>query len=274
MVFFGKYAKKAKRRVTYARKRRTAVGRKRSSVSVGVKKYIKRTIHSQIENKSIQVNGGNSFGSVLESPDFNAYPMCPQSGYWGISQGVAQGNRIGNKIKTRTAYLNYVLRPVAYNAITNPNPVPCEVQLMLGYVKNTPSFPPAGVDITQLFQSGSSVTAPVGSLRDIISVINTDYWVIKKRWTHKIGYSSATGTGSVAGSQYFNNNDFKLNVVKRINITKMMPATFIFNDAGISAISKNLYFMYYAVSADGSILAAQYLPANIEFWLDYHFEDA
>jgi len=257
------------------RKRSARKPRKRvTMVSAAVKKYVKRTIHTNIENKCVQINGGNSFGNVLESPDFNAFPMCPQSGYWGISQGVLQGNRISNQIKTRRAYLSYVLRPVAYNAITNPNPIPCEVQLMLGYVKNTPSFPPAAVDITQLFQSGSSVAAPVGSLRDIISVINKDFWVIKKRWTHKIGYASATGTGALASAQFHANNDFKYNVVKRIDITKMMPATFIFNDAGISAISKNLYFMYYAVSADGSILGAQFLPANIEFWLDYHFEDA
>jgi len=247
---------------------------KPKTVSYAVKKYVKRTIHAQIENKSVQINGGETFGSVNQSPDFNAFPMCPQSGYWGITQGVGSGNRIGNQIKTRRAYLSYVLRPAPYNGTTNPNPVPCEVQLMLGYVKNTPSFPPAAVDVTQIFQSGSSVTAPVGSLRDIISVINTDFWVIKKRWTHKIGYATATGTGSQAGPQFFSNNDFKLNVVKRIDITRMLPVNFTFNDNAISAISKNLYFMYYAVSASGDILAAPYAPAAIEFWLDYHFEDA
>jgi len=255
-------------------RKKRVYGKRKSSVSQAVKKYVKRTIHTQIENKSVQINGGVSFGNVNESPDFNAYPMCPLSGYWGIAQGIAQGNRIGNQIKTRQAYLSYVLRPNAYEVSTNANPRPQEVQLMLGYVKNTPSFAPASLDIQQLFQSGSSATAPVGSLRDIISVINTDYWVIKKRWTHKIGYASATGTGGVAAAQFNTNNDFKLNVVKRINITKMLPALFQFNDNSITPTSKNLFFMFYSVASTGAVMSNVELPVNIEFWLDYHFEDA
>lgn len=263
-----KMRKPYRKRVVRKPKRRVA------TVSQAVKKYVKRTIHTQIENKSIQINGGLSFGNVNESPDFNAYPMAPLSGYWGITQGVSQGNRISNQITTRKAYLSYVLRPNAYEVSTNPNPRPCEVQLMLGYVKNTPSFAPASLDIQQLFQSGSSAIAPVGTLRDIISVINTDYWTIKKRWTHKVGYASATGTGGVAAAQYNANNDFKLNVVKRIDITKMLPAKYQFNDNSISPTSKNLFFMFYAVSSTGAAYGATELPVNIEFWLDYHFEDA
>ena len=258
----------------HLRKRVARKRTKKPTVSLAVRKYVKRTIHTQIENKSIQINGGLSFGNVNESPDFNAYPMAPLSGYWGITQGVAQGNRISNQITTRKAYLSYVLRPNAYEVSTNANPRPCEVQLMLGYVKNTPSFAPASLDIQQLFQAGSSATAPVGTLRDIISVINTDYWTIKKRWTHKVGYASATGTGGVAAAQYNSNNDFKLNVVKRIDITKMLPAKYQFNDNSISPTSKNLFFMFYAVSSTGAAYSATDLPVNIEFWLDYHFEDA
>lgn len=266
------YRKKNYRKRMPMRKKR-AVG-KRSSVSVGVKKYVQRAIHTQIENKSVQINGGYSFGNVNESPDLGAYPMAPLSGFWGITQGVAQGNRVGNQIRTRKVYLNYVLRPTIYSATSNPFPQPVEVQLMLGYVKNTPSFAPAGLDVQQLFQSGSSAVAPVGSLRDIISVINTDYWVIKKRWTHKIGYSAATGTGSNPNNQYFQNNDFKLNAVKRVDITKMLPALIQFNDNAISPTTKNLFFMQNAVTSDGGINDATRLPANIEFWIDFHFEDA
>lgn len=247
---------------------------KRPRVSLAIKKYVKRSLHTQIENKCVQINGGLSFGNVLESPDFNAYPMCPLSGYWSILQGVGSGARVGNQIRTRKCYLSYVLRPNQYDVTFNAAQVPSEVQLMLGYVKNTPCFAPSPADIAQLFQSGSSVTAPVGSLRDIISVINTDYWVIKKRWTHKIGYAINSGTGGVAGAQYFSNNDFKLNVVKKIDVTKMIPQLFQFNDGSITPTSKNLFFMFYAVAASGEVISNVKLPCNIEFWIDYHYEDA
>lgn len=257
-----------------ARSKRRVVGGKRPSVSAGVKKYVKSQIHSTIENKCVQVNFGNSFGNVNESPDFNAYPMCPLATYWTINQGVGQGNRVGNIIKTRKVYLNYVLRPLPYSATTNPQPNPCEVQLMLGYVKNTPCFTPVGGDISFLFQSGSASTAPIGSLRDLVSVINDDYWVIKKRWTHKVGYAASEGTGANPGNQFQANNDFKLNYVKRLDITKHIPKTHVFNDGSATTNTRNLFLMYYAVAADGGTYGSNGLVANIEFWIDFHYEDA
>lgn len=243
-------------------------------VSAAVKSYVKRTIHNNIENKCVQISGGNSFGNINESVEMNAFPMCPLSGFWSIQQGVTQGTRISNQIKTRKVYLNYVLRPTQYDASFNQAPQPTIVQMYLGYVKNTPCFAPAAPDVAQLFQSGAFTTGPVGTLRDTIAVINTDYWVIKKRWTHKIGYAINDGLGAQAAAQYAANNDFKLNVIKRIDITKMVPATYQFNDSSISPTSKNLFFMYTAVATNGASFNATTLPTNIEFWVDYHFEDA
>lgn len=254
--------------------RKRAAGKRKSSVSVGVKKYVNRMIHTNIENKCIQVQQSYGFGTYLESQDFNAFPMCPQTGYWGLGQAAGQGARLGNTIKPRRVILSYVLRPLPYDVNTNPNPVPIEVQLLLGYVKNTPSYVPIGGDVAQLFQSGSSTQAPFSNLRDIIAPINKDYWTIKKRWTHKIGYAAVTGTGGTAGSQYNQNNDFKMNAKRTIDITKMIPSTLKFNDATLGTSSKNLYFMFYAVAATGATVGANFLMASIDYWLDFEFEDA
>jgi len=233
-------------------RKRKPLRKKKPMVSEAVKSYVKQAVHTNIENKCFQVNPGQiSFGNVLESPDFNAYPCAPLSGYWFISQGTGQGNRIGNIVKTRKCYLSYVLRPNPYNASTNPTPQPVEVRLMLGYVKNTPTFAPISGDINQLFNLGSTTTAPVGTLKDLISVYNTDYWTIKKSWTHKIGYANNAGTGALAGSQTFANNDFKLNVVQRLDITNHMQKTCVFNDSSATTNTKNLFFMFYAVATNG-----------------------
>jgi len=246
----------------------------RSSVTLAVKRYVKRSIHSQIENKSVQINASTAFGNYLQSNVMNAYPMCPLSGYWSISQGIGQGARIGNQIKTRKCYLSYVLRANQYDATNNPAPLPCQIMLMLGLVKNTPSFAPAAVDFGQLFQNGSGVAAPVGTLRDLVSVINRDYWIIKKRWFHKIGYSTSEGTGNQPANHFFANNDFKLNEVRKLDITKFVPATYQFNDGGISPTSRNLFFMYEAVAASGEQLPSTRVPISIDYWIDYHYEDA
>lgn len=105
-------------------------------VSDTVKNYVNTAIHRQIENKVHNVQQTISFGSYAESLDFNAFPITPQTGYHGISQGVGQGARTGNTIKVRKCTLSYVLYPLAYDLTTNPNPVPQEVQLMLDLVRS------------------------------------------------------------------------------------------------------------------------------------------
>lgn len=247
---------------------------KKTRVSKNIKNYVNKAIHMNIENKCIQVQQSYGFGTYLESQDFNAFPMAPQTGYWGIAQGVGQGSRIGNSIKLRKVTLSYVVRPLPYDVNTNPNPVPVEVQLMLGYVKSTPSYVPIGGDVAQLFQSGNTTQAPFSNLRDIIAPINTDYWTIKKRWTHKIGYSASNGTGGIAGAQYNSNNDFHMNAKKVIDITSYLPQTVKFNDATIGSTTRNLYLMFYAVAATGATVGANFLMASIDYWVDFHYEDA
>jgi len=63
-------------------------------------------------------------------------------------------------------------------------------------------------------------------------------------------------------------------LLKKIDITKMVPATYQFNDASISPTSKNLFLFYQAVSASGEVMTATTLSTSIEFWIDYHYEDA
>lgn len=254
--------------------RKRAAGGKRTSVSAGVKKFVKRALSAEIENKSVQVNQQISFGNVFESPDFNAFPMCPQTGFWVISQGVGAGARVGNRIKIKSVHLNYVLRPNPYDIAFNPNPVPVNVLLYLGYVKNAPSFVPNSADVTQFFQAGNSVQAPFGTLKDTVAIINKDFWVIKKKWMEKIGYSAADGTGSVAGNQFFANNDYKMNSVKRMNITNLCQKTCIFNDSAGGITNRNLYFMFQAVSSTGFATGATTLTANIDYWVDFVYEDA
>lgn len=261
----------------YLKKRgmkKTRAPRATAQVSNTVKKYVSRMIHSQVENKSVQINGGFSFAGVASDPDLNAYPMMPLSAYWSIGQGVGAGSRIGNDIKVRKVMLNYVLRPLPYDVVSNPQPQPQEILMLLGYVKNTPSFAPIAGDINGIFQSGNTSTGPIGSLRDIIAVPNTDYWVIKKKWTHKLGYAASTGTGGNAANQYHANNDFKLNIVKSLDITKLLPKTVNFNDTNVTVNTKNLFFMMEAVPSNGAAFAAGALTANIEFWIDFHYEDA
>lgn len=255
-------------------RKRSAAGKGKTSVSAGVKKYVKRAIDLEVEDKSVQINQQISFGNYLESPEFNAFPMCPQNGYWAIGQSVQAGSRLGNKIKIKSVHLNYVLRPNDYINPFNLTPTPSNVLLYLGYVKNAPSFVPVASDFTQFYQAGSSVQAPFGTLKDSIAILNKDYWVIKKRWMEKIGFASNDGTGGQAAGQYYSNNDYKLNATRRIDITKYCVKTCTFNDGASGVTNRNLYFMFEAVAANGTTYGATTLPCNIDYWIDFVYQDA
>jgi len=268
MVFRKRGMRKLKRRPTVARKRKTR------TVSAAVKQYVKKAIHVSVENKTQTVNYTGNFGNATANASLYTYPVTPYAGFMSVSQGVLQNNRIGNEIKIRKAYLRYVLRPLGYNASTNISPVPVIVEMMLGRTRLCPGDIPAAGDFTVLFQNGSSAVGPVGTLKDLVSNVNTDYWTIKKRWSHKLGFGEYFGTGGIAQQQYFANNDFKLNVVKKLDITNIYPKTLKFNDATNQVQGPGLFLFYQAISANGNDTGSTQQTANIDFWIDIQYEDA
>lgn len=249
--------------------------KKRSTVSTKIKKYVKREIHKNIEDKHVNVNTQVSFGNVTESPDLNVYPIMPYPGYISIPQTVTMG-RVGNTIKIRKVMLNYTLVPLPYDAITNPQSQPTIVQLFLGNVRNSRGVIPSVVagDFNQIVDIGSSSSALSGSLADLCCEFNRDYWDIKKMWTHKLGNSTYTGTGSEAAAQFRANNDYKLNYVRKLDITKYCPKTVKFNDGTNQQQGPNLFFMFQCVGSGGGILGSTILPARINYWVHIHYEDA
>jgi len=234
---------------------------------------VKRTIHSQIENKTQSQREQLSFGSANESPDLNAFPITPYVGGLTILQGTAQNNRIGNTIKTRRVMLNYVLRPQIQDALTNPVPQPVIVQMFLGRVKQYKGIAPTVTDMNFLFQLGNTSTAPTGTLLDLVYVINTDDWDIKKQWTHKLGFQNYSATTQPQWAN-FTNTDYKLNYIRKLDVTKYCPATIKFDDNSATNNGNGLFFFFQAVKAVGDTSSATTLLAHIDYFITYEYEDA
>ena len=144
--------------------------------------------------------------------------------------------------------------------------------MYLGRLKGCPGEIPAAADFNNLFQLGSSVLAPSGNISDLISDINKDYWDIQKQWSHKVGFAGYNGTGAIASSQYFNNNDYKLNVIKRLDITKYVQKTLKFNDSNNTTSGKNLFFFFQTLNAGGGTNGSTVLPCNINYWIDINMK--
>jgi len=247
---------------------------RKPTVPLAVKNYVKKTVANNVENKMCNANYAGLFGNATSNPSLYSYPMTPYTGYMTIGQGVQQNQRIGNSVKVKRAVLRYILRPNGYNVSTNPFPAPVVVDMFLGRTRICPGDQPIAGDMITLFQNGNTSFGPVGNLNDLISETNKDYWTIKKRWQHKIGFADSSGSGSTASQQYFANNDFKMNVIQRLDITKHYPKILKFNDGTNQVQGPGLFFFYQCLNASGDTNASTVLPCHITFWIDVQYEDA
>jgi len=265
------YRKSSRRKSSTTKK----YSKKSDNVSSKIKRYVKKQIHKNIENKVVNIEVAREFGSYLDSNTMNVFPMCPyQTLFPSPSLGVLSNNRIGNEIRSRKVMLNYTLRPTPYNATFNPSPQPVHIQMFLGYLKQASGVIPGSADYNLFFNNGSISYAPSGTLSDLVAQPNTDMWTIVKTWTHKVGFAASDGTGINVGWSAYSNNDYKLNVVKKLDITKHIPKVIKFNDNLQSQQGRNLFLFYQAVASNGLALAVNIRPVAINFWVHFEYEDA
>lgn len=266
------YRKRTVKKAVRKSSRRPAVKR---GVSSAVKKYVSKTIHSNIENKvavyaSPEINLA-SYTNMINS--LCAFPLTPYANYMQILNGTLQGDKIGNEVRTRKLMLRYIITPRAYDATYNPYPTPQHVKMWIGFLKSQPTA--QNSDWSRFFQLGDTATAPTGLLQDLIMPINKDVWSIKKTLSHKIGFSSNTGSGSAASFGYLANNDFNFNVVKSVDLTSICPKVFKFNDQySYTPTTGHALFMYVeAVDATGQA-STNTQTIKLKYWLEYVYEDA
>lgn len=241
-------------------------------VSKDIKSYVKKKIHANIENK---INNTTSVANAITSYYINnnlfTLSCIP---YAAITQGVGQGQRIGNLIRTRSCYFNFVIRPAPYSASTNPYPIPQVVMIFFGKVKNSRAQQPISSDYAKIWQTGSTTNAPYSNTLDLIATLNTDWFTVYKTLMFKIGFAQAdAASGSNPAQEYYQNNDYKLNVIKKVNITQYMPKNVKFNDTTTQPTNDGLWMWAMCVPADGSQGTAS-VPTYMDYNMTYTYEDA
>lgn len=266
------YKRYNKKRPFY-KKRRTA-----KRVSKSVKKYVKSAIRRSSENKIVNWRYSGLL-SAFNAPfsywlTSNFFELTPNSISLSIPQGTGQGNRISNSINTRKVMLKYILWPTQYDGILNPFPRPVDIRVVIGSYKPDLVDGPLYTSFNNYFQQGNSSTGPLGNLLDMVSDINKNQFQIYSDKVVKLGYSAATGLGSVAVTQYFANNDYKMNIIRKMNITKYVAKTFGFNDSTNDPSSGRALFIWFMyVNADTTTTNADYKQANIAIDVDFTYDD-
>lgn len=248
---------------------------KRSSVPLSVKKYVKTELHRNVENKGYQVQWSQTLGGYNSSNTLYAFPLTPYVGGLNIGQGVTQSTRIGNKIRPMYLRWNFILSLRPYDVSTNPAPQPCEVMLMICSLRPAIGELPTAVDINNLYQSNATSIAPSGQLIDLTQKLNTDLFQVHKTMRFKIGFSSNSGTGSNAAYQSYNNNDYKVNINRSLNITKYCPKVITYNDNSSTPTSRCVFALWSIVpSTGGTSFAAGVTPVRLDSTVMLDYEDA
>lgn len=266
--------KSYKRRASKRTYKRRASKRPRRS---GVKAIVKREIARNIENKTIQAydHGWNVTAFPNASFDTaNILPMSPDAVGLIIPQGTGQGTRVGNKIKIKKLTFSGVVHPTPYNATSNVTPAPCMLKMYFFYDKYNPAEVPTVKANGDFFQFGSTTTTFQNDLSDIVSPINQDRYRVMATRTMKLGYAWYEGTGAQANQGNLSNNDFKLNAVFRVDLTRCVPKVYTFRDGVTSPTTRGIYMMAVPIYANGLQMSAATIPLQISWVQTCEYEDA
>jgi len=258
---------------TKARKTKSTKKKSSKGVSSAVKSYVSRAIHSKIENKTISDRNQVDFGSYTFQDDMSVRPISPSPSSLVIAQGVGQGGRVGNTITTRKLLLKYILYPNKQDDAVNPQPIPQEVMIWIGFLKGARAISPSVPSYSLFFQDGSTSVAPYSNLWDCMLPVNQDVFTICKSFRHKLGNEVYTDYAGIKPNNYFSNNDFKLNCTKTVDLTKYLNKVIKFNDTSTQS-DTGLYMWMTSVNADGTQSDTSSRPVGMKYVIRYDYEDA
>lgn len=264
-----KFTPIAKSNVRYPTRRYKTVGK-------SLKAMVDRAVNRTEEKKESNVYSFNTpLPSTGNGPAWtsSSISIAPSSTGFVIPQGTGQGNRIGNRITTKRAFVKGILHQNAYNASNNVQPVPVQIRMLIFKDKFNKSGQPSAVSL-DLFQTGSTSIGPANDLADIILDVNKDRYQVYYDKVMKLGFAAYGGDGSLAIFQSFTNNDFSLNCEFKVDITNYLPKQIHYNDAGAAPMNDNLWMIFIPAIANGTALPATSTLLNMSWSASYEYTDS
>lgn len=250
-------------------------------VPLAVQRYVKRKIALTEEVKEQNSSIGGLYIQAYNTTTGPAswYSNCvfacsPYAGSsYQIGQGTGQGDRIGNKIRTKKLIMKFIFNPTAYNATTNITPQPIDIRVFWLYNKDSSETIPSQLDFTKFFQLGDTTASPQAFLADMMLDVNKDLFHVYAERRYKLGNQIANAAGTSTGNEYFSNNDYAYNVIDEIDLTKFAATTYQFNDSNNTPNTRGLFCVILAAAASGAILSSSQVPAYLFYTLQYQFTD-
>lgn len=246
-----------------------------SKISPKFSAQVRKVVEKTMEHKESSLFSTNSPLPSVSAAGWTAssISIAPSSTGFVIPQGTGQGQRIGNHIQTKKAYVKGILHQNIFDSTTNPQPLPCHVRMLIFKDKFNKSGQPAAVSL-DLYQAGSTTSGPVNDLVDQIRDINLDRYQVYHDEVMKLGFADYSGSGTLPVFQSFANNDFSLNCEFNVDITKFLPKNIMYNDGGAAPMNDNLWMIFIPSQASGTALPGNSTMISMSWTGVYHYIDA
>lgn len=275
-------------------RRRSKVPTKRKAIRKAVKSVkdarikavVKRVLGTQAETKLIQLSASpvcKSIQLATTQGELNQQVQCVSPfGTGGVSlmnapvigSGVGQDQRIGDELRTKATYINYLLTALPYNATSNltPKSYICEVWLVQPKVQQLTFLDvariQAGSATADFFENQTNAESGFSGLSvDMLRKVDRDNFKVLAKRTHKIGWDGTLNTTNVVSS--FGNNDFKQFVRGRIKI----PGYIMKFDRNDLPMKQPYYFFVQVMNADGTTLSTSQIPVSCQMNCAIYYTD-
>lgn len=236
-------------------------------VSTSVKKYVKRVISNQAENKYTVTRLVNQGIATAVATTPTAISLLP-----ALSASANRHSRIGNQVRLKKGFISGRINLLPYNISTNPNGTPIGVKIWLMSSKQYNEIGAfSGTSAaTAMFKSDTTPSGPVGNVLDLTSSIEDENFIVYGSKTFILGTSAATNNFPSTNVDAYTNNQFSAPFY--FNWSKHFK-TLKYNDTASSSIctNRNLWLVFQAVALDGRSVTTQ--PAEFHCTIENHFED-
>lgn len=216
-----------------------------------------------LNNNYVVINPSNATGNTI-----------------GINRGTGSGQMIGDKIRLKSAVLDYVITLTGYNATTNPQPMPVYLRAYIYKYKKAPQNDPQVTNIcgsginANFFEIGTSDIGFQGTLIDLNQKLNSDAYTYYGHRTWKLG-NMISAAGATPGSPVYSysNNDFKMSSFGKWNVSRYLPKIMSRDDNGVWQ-NDYVVIMFQVVSALGGLLSNVNTQVNVQLNMDLKYTDA
>lgn len=270
----------------YKKKRMAKSVKSAKGVPAKVVKFVKRSLANATETKRFTYTEAMTLGgfglTVAQFSQQNMLQLTPSNqtaADYQIIQGTSQGARIGNSITVMKATLKYALYPTAYNVTSNPTPKCIDIRCFIVSMKGVPNGQVTKAQLHDIltntcFANGATSNGMTNNMYDLVQAWNTDVLTVYSDFTLKLGQAGMSGNTGSSAIMLQANNDYKLNHVVKLDITKYLPKKITFNDADTNSTSRQVFLVWAPINFDGTTIPSTTLVAGGFVTLDLFFKDA